>query len=112
MLTTFSLVKLLSVVISAFSQILLKKSAMKHYDNGLREYLNWSVVIAYGMFFGSTILSIYSLRGITISFSAIIESLSYVLIPILSYMFLKETINKRQAIGILIVIVGIVVFNL
>ncbi len=112
MLNIYSLVKILSVVISAFSQILLKKSAMKHYENGIGEYLNWLVIIAYGMFFGSTILSIYSLKGISISLSTIIESMSYVFIPIMSYLFLKEKMNQRQFFGTIVIILGIIVYNI
>ena len=112
MLNRFVIVKLISILISSFSQILLKKSAMKQYENGIREYLNWLVIIAYGMFFFSTVLGIYSLRGISISFSTILESLSYILVLIFSMLFLNEKINSRQFAGILIVLVGIVVFNI
>ena len=111
MLNIYSLVKILSVLISAFSQILLKKSAMKHYDNGISEYLNWTVIIAYAMFFGSTVLSIYSLKGISISFSTVIESMGYVFIPLLSYLFLKEKLNQRQFIGTMIIVIGIFLYN-
>ena len=112
MLNKYVILKVISVLIAALSQILLKKSALKHYDNRVREYLNVLVIVAYALFFASSILGIYSLRGINISFSTIIESLSYILIPVLSYLFFNEKISQKQFIGTVIIIVGIVAFNL
>ena len=112
MLNKYVVLKVISVLIAALSQILLKKSALKHYDNRVREYLNVLVIVAYALFFASSILGIYSLRGISISFSTIIESLSYILIPVLSYLFFKEKISQKQFVGTFIIIVGIVIFNI
>ena len=36
----YSCVLLIGVLVSAISQVLLKKAAMKHYENHLKEYLN------------------------------------------------------------------------
>lgn len=108
----YVLLKILSVLIAAFSQLLLKKSANKKYDSVIKEYLNFLVIFGYGMFFISSILSVISLRGISISLSSIIESLSYIIVPILSYYVLKEKINKKQLLGMVIIIVGIIIFNL
>ena len=38
-------------VFSAISQVLLKQSANQKYKNPIREYLNWRVILAYGIFF-------------------------------------------------------------
>lgn len=112
MLNGYSLVKIVSVVISSFSQILLKKSADDQHDNIVREYLNFRVILAYGLFFGNTIMGIYALKGISISFSAILESFSYVFLPILGFFFLDEKMDAKQCIGTIIIIVGIIVFNM
>ena len=37
---------------TAISQVLLKQSANKKYSNPLLEYLNWRVIVAYGIFSG------------------------------------------------------------
>lgn len=107
----YALIKFLSTLIAVFSQVLLKKSANKKYDSKIKEYLNALVIIGYGMFFISSIISVFSLKGISISYASIIESLSYVLVPIVSYIFLKERINKKQLIGMLVIIVGVMIFN-
>ena len=41
---------LIAVFMSSVSQILLKKSANKEYDNRLKEYMNFSVIMSYGLF--------------------------------------------------------------
>ena len=111
-MNSFALIKIFGVVIASFSQILLKKSAMEKHTSTISENLNWKVFVAYGMFFMSTVIGIYSLRGISISFSTILESLSYILIPVLSMLFLNEKINRKQFIGIIIILVGVIVFDL
>lgn len=103
--------KILSVVIAVASQILLKFSANIQYESKVKEYLNIFVVLGYTLFIVSSLLSIASLKGISISLSAIIETLSYILIPITSYFVLRERINRTQLFGMLIIIMGIVIFN-
>lgn len=109
-MNSYLIIKIVSVAVAAFSQILLKISANKEYDNGLKEYLNPLVIVAYGLFFGSMLLGTYSLKGITISFSTILESLSYIIIPVLSFAILKEKMNKKQLIGTLIIVTGLIVY--
>lgn len=108
----YLLLKLISVLIASISQILLKKSANKTYNNKINEYLNVLVVIGYVLFVISSIMSVVSLKGITISYSSIIESLSYILVPILSYLILKEKFNNKQVVGIIVIIIGIIIYNL
>lgn len=108
----YVLLKIGSVLVAAISQILLKKSANIKYDSRIKEYLNAFVIIGYGMFFISSIMSVISLRGMSISYSSIIESLSYIVVPILSYFLLKEKLNRKQVIGMIIIVVGIIVFNM
>lgn len=108
----YLLIKIVAVLIAAYSQILLKKSADMKHNSLIQEYLNPRVVIAYVIFAISVLLSIISLRGISIGFSAIVESLNYVLIPILGYLFFKERMNNRQILGIALIVIGIIVYNI
>ena len=50
----YACVLLLGVFVSAISQVMLKKSAMKQYDSKIKEYMNPLVIIAYIMFVGTT----------------------------------------------------------
>lgn len=108
----YVLIKLASVVISAFSQIILKVSANKEYDSRIKEYLNPHVIISYGIFLLCTLLGTYSLKGNSLSLSSMIEALSYILIPSFSYIFLKEKLSRRQLIGIVIIFIGFIIYSL
>lgn len=101
-----------SVLISSLSQVLLKQSTMKSYDSKIKEYLNIKVVCAYGMFFLSTLMTVFAYRSIPLSIGPILESSGYIFITILSVLILKEKITKRKLFGIITIMVGISVFGL
>lgn len=69
----YSCVLLLGVFVSAISQVMLKKSAMKQYESKIKEYMNPLVIIAYIMFVGTTFLSIIAYKGIPLSMGPILE---------------------------------------
>ena len=102
---------LVSVLISSVSQIILKKAALKKYPTKLAEYLNVFVISAYALFFLSTILTMLSLRYVPLSMQPILESVSYIYISVMGYFFLKERFNRRKILGIVLIILGIVVYS-
>ena len=53
------LIMLAGTFFSAISKVLLKQSANMEYKNPLREYLNWRVILAYGIFFGVLLLVLH-----------------------------------------------------
>lgn len=99
-----------SVLISSFSQILLKKTAEYTYESKMREYLNARVILAYGLFFSSTLITLYAYKVIPLSMGPILEASGYVWVAILSWLFLKEKIKAKKTIGLLVIIAGIVIF--
>lgn len=107
----FSGVFLFSVLISSISQILLKKSADKTYDSRLKEYLNPLVIIAYGMFFCSMMITMYCYRYVDVSAGPIFESAGYIFVGVLGYIFLKEKFTAKKIIGMLLIMIGIVIFS-
>lgn len=109
-LLIYSLILFCGVVVSAFSQILLKKSAKKHYDSVIKEYLNPLVIIAYGMFFGCTLISVVAMKVVPLSMSPIIESTSYIITPLLSFLILGERATKKQLAGMAVIVIGILIF--
>ena len=74
----YTLLLLLSVFVSALSQILLKKSALKSYKSRIFEYLNPLVITAYIMFFGAVCIDLVALRFVPVSFVPVIETSSYI----------------------------------
>lgn len=108
-LVIYSAIMLGSVLISSVSQILLKKSAQKEYPSKLREYLNPLVITAYALFFGSTLITMYALKVVPLSLSPILESAGYIFVAVLSLLFLKEKMTKKQLIGTGFIIAGVIV---
>jgi len=101
-----------AVFISSVSQIMLKKSANKSYDNKLKEYMNPWVIIAYGLFFSATLVTVIAYKYVPLSLGPILESSGYFFVTILGMIFLKEKVGKKKAIGLLVILLGIVIFNL
>ena len=63
MISRFMVSMFLSVAVASVSQVLLKKSALKVYDNVIREYLNPYVIGGYGLLFCSMLLTVYAYSG-------------------------------------------------
>lgn len=103
---------LVSILISVVSQILLKVSANKTYSSPIREYLNPYVICAYGMFFLSTILTMLALKYVPLSAAPVLESLSYILVAVLGYLVLKESFGKGKLLGMAVILLGVIIFNL
>lgn len=103
---------LLSVFISSCSQIALKKSANRRHENKIKEIMNPTVIGAYAMFFGASLLTVFAYRGVDLSWGPVLETTSYVYVMILSGMFLGERITKRKVIGNVIIVLGILIYAL
>ena len=101
---------MIALLISAFSQILLKLSAQKKYLSVWQEYINPFVITAYAMYFFTTILCVFALRYIPVTLSAALDSAGQIFVPIMSYLFLREKINRRKCLGMLVIVIGIVIF--
>ena len=103
---------LAAVFISSVSQIMLKKSANRTYDNKLKEYLNPLVIISYVLFFGATLCTVIAYKYVPLSLGPILESSGYFFVTVLGMIFLKEKLGKKKGMGLLIILAGIIIFNL
>lgn len=99
-----------SVTVASFSQILLKKGAMKEYPTFLKQYLNPWVISGYALMFGSVFLTNCALRTLSYLNAPMAESLGYVLVPLLSALFFKEKLTLRRSVGIGCIIIGMIIF--
>lgn len=103
---------LLGVFLSAISQVMLKKAALRQYPNKIREYLNPLVIIAYTIFVGTTFLSIYAYKGIPLSMGPVLEATSYIYVTVFGVTIFKEKLNRRKLIGLALIVLGIIVYSL
>ena len=108
----YVIIFLISVFISSVSQIILKTSANTEYKNKLREYLNLKVIVSYGFFFLSSLMTIWAYKGVPLSMGPVFEASGYVWVAILGRLILKEELKKKKVIGIIIILFGIIVANL
>lgn len=107
----YSCVLLFGVFISAISQVILKKSAMKKYDSVIKEYLNFPVISAYSIFVISTFLSIIAYKGIPLSMGPVLEATSYIYVTFFGVKIFGEKINKKKIISLVMIIGGIIVYS-
>ena len=106
----YSLLLLFGVFISAISQVLLKKAAMKQYASRLQEYLNPQVIFAYVLFVGTTFLSILAYRGIPLNLGPVLETTSYIYVTIFGVTIFREQLTPKKVFALGLIILGIVIY--
>lgn len=105
----YSLFILFGTFISAISQVMLKKAAMKEYPSKLKEYLNPLVIIAYMIFVVATLCSVVAYKGVPLSLGPVLEATSYIYVTIFGVKIFREKINKVKIIALILIILGIIV---
>lgn len=109
----YKLLVIVSVLAAAGAQMLLKQGAKKEYSSFVRQYLNPWVIGGYGIMGTSLLLNIFCLsHGVQVKEVSIIESLSYLFVPLLSWLFFKEKVTWRKAGAVAVIMAGVVVFFL
>lgn len=108
----YLIIWIISVFISSIAQVMLKIEANKPHKSRLQEYLNPMVAGAYGIFFVSVFLTYFALKYVPLTYSPIVEPLSYIFVPVIGVFLLKEKIPKRRILGMIIMIAGIAVFSM
>ena len=107
----YACILLVGVFLSAVSQVILKKAAEKDYDSVIKEYLNAPVMIAYAIFFGTTLLSVMAYKGIPLSMGPVLEATSYIYVTIFGIRIFHESINKRKIAALVLIVGGIIVYS-
>ena len=110
-LVLFSGIFVLSVLISSVSQVMLKKSANKTYDSKIKEYLNPLVIIAYVMFFGATLITMYAYKVVPLSMGPILEATGYIYVTIFGVTIFHEKLDRWKLIALALIIGGIIVYS-
>lgn len=100
------------VLINSSAQILLKVGATDSKYNVKVFLISIFTLIGYGLFFISTVLSVYMLNMIEFKSFTMIIAFNYVVTLIFSKLFLSEKFTTRKIISTLLIITGVIVFNL
>ena len=99
-----------AVVLSSFSQMLLKKAAQIKYENVIKEYLNPWVISGYFLLAASTICVIFAFKGVDFKNGPVIESLGFPLVMLLGRLFYREKLTKNKLIGMGLIMLGVVIY--
>lgn len=110
MINIFFLFIIVSELIAASSQMLLKKSAQKEHSSIITEYLNPWVICGYGLLLLSMIVTIFCYDGLGYMGVVVMEPINYVIVLVMARLIFKEKITFRKFLGVLLIISGIVVF--
>lgn len=106
----YSGILLFGVFLSAVSQVMLKKAAMKKYDSTIKEYLNPLVIFAYSIFILTTFMSIFAYKGIPLSLGPILEATSYFYVTLFGVKIFGEKMTRKKWVALVMIIVGIIVY--
>ncbi len=108
---TYYFIVIVSVFAAACAQMLLKQGARKEYASWWRQYINPWVIGGYGIMACSLVLNIWCMsNGVQVKEVSVIESMSYLFVPILAFMLFKEKLTARKMCAIGIIIGGVILF--
>ena len=112
---------ILSVFAAACAQMLLKKGASLtpvpspagagRWKWFLQPYIHPWVISGYGIMFASMAVNIYAMsKGVMVKEVSIIESLSYLFVPVLSFFLFGEKLTWTKVEAIAVIMTGVIVF--
>ena len=105
----------LAVLLTGISQVLLKIGSAHHgkrKNSVLDAYLNLPALIGYGLLLCVTVICVIALKEIPLKVLYAIASLNLVVVVGLSWGVLKERVTRKMVVGMVMIVLGIVVFNL
>lgn len=100
---------------TALGQVLLKLYSVKSNKRNrsfLKKFLNPFLILSVLLFSLSFIGAIWVMRYLEFTIYYSITALNFVFITFLSKKYLKEKIDSKKWVGIIIIVVGLLVFNL
>lgn len=101
-----------SVFVSSVSQTILKRESGKPHASFAAEYLNVPVIAAYGLFFASTLLTMFAYKKLPLSMSPAFESSSYLFVTIFGVLIFHEKLSRRRLLALGLILAGILIFTL
>ncbi len=101
------------ILLSATGQLLLKiGSCCIAGDRIFSRFLNLPSMTAYCLFLLVTVLSVYTLREVPLKVLYATVSLTFILVPFLSALVLREKVSLRIVAASGLVVAGVVIFNI
>lgn len=111
-MTRHHFIFLFAVFLAGFGQISLKKAAKKNNYSLVRQYVNTYVIIGYILFLVSMAIASIAYRDMPLKAGPALDSMGFVIIPMLSYSFLGEKITRTKVLGFFLILCGVLIFTL
>ena len=99
-----------AIILTSISQVLLRAGAKGKTSAQSASFLNPKILFGYLLFFVVVLLMIYSMQEISLRTASALNSVTYILVPLMAHKFVNDPIDTRIILGSLTIIVGIVVF--
>lgn len=104
-----AIIYLLTPLVAAVSQLMLKQAADSPAYTGIWFYLNFKVIFAYILFLGCMLANIIALQTLDLTVASVLEASGFLYVMVLGRLFLQEKITTRKLIGNALIIAGILV---
>lgn len=111
-MTKYYAIIYLAVFLAAAGQILLKQGSGRGGLDLMILRLNRRVALGLGAMAMSMLLNVRALSVVPLRDMAFILPTVYILVPLFAHFFLRERLNRRTIIGTVIIIAGVILFNL
>lgn len=98
------------ILLTGFAQVLMKRGAASE-STWLQNFLNWRTLTGYGIFGFVTVLNLYALQSLELKTVSAWAACTYVWVIVLSWKLLQEKIDGRTALGCVLIVLGIIIFN-
>ena len=108
----YVLLYLCSTFLSAVSQVLLKKAALREHKSVLAEYTDWRVILGYALFVGCTLLTMLAYKGVPLNVGPVLEATGYIYVTIFGVTIFHEKMNPKKLAALAMILVGILVYAL
>jgi small multidrug resistance pump len=100
------------VILTSAGHLLLKVAATLSSAAGNRIYTHPLSLLGYGIFAVVAFLSIYAMKGLDLTVFFALYSLTYICIPVLAFLILKESFTRNKIIGVGVIAFGVLLFYL
>jgi drug/metabolite transporter (DMT)-like permease len=108
----YYILTLIVVFFTSIGHLLLKIASLRAVESGGHPYTQPISLVGYAIFAFVALLSIYAMKGLDLKVFFALNSMTYVCIPLLAYLVLKESFTQNKIIGVIVISLGVLMFNL
>jgi len=102
---------LIIIILTSVGQIFLKIGSDSGKNSVIKILTHPVSLLGYLIFAIVAYLSVEAIREIELKVFFAVTSLTYVIVLFFSYMFLHEKITKNKIVGVIIITLGVIIFN-